>query len=69
MWPGYVEAHEGMFEDGDVEHGAPRAPTEGSPGNGDDEGVRGLVLVEGLQTTMEETLERCCKALQDCVQS
>lgn len=59
MWPAYVEAHEHMFENGDVEHGAPRA---------DGSGVRDLILAEGLEATMADTIGRCCQVLLRCVE-
>ena len=51
MWPAYVEAHEGMLENGDVEHGKPNGK------------VAGLLLFDGLELSMSEMVERVCELL------
>ena len=52
MWPAYVEAHEGMLENGDVEHGKPNGK------------VAGLLLFDGLELSMSEMVEQVCELLQ-----
>ena len=52
MWPAYVEAHEGMLENGDVEHGKPNGK------------VAGLLLFDGLELSMSEMVERVCTVLE-----
>ena len=55
MWPAYVRAHEGMLEGGDVEHGRPT------------EKVRDLVLIEGLEKSMDEVIDVVCEKLVQTV--
>ncbi|KAA1476809.1 P-loop containing nucleoside triphosphate hydrolase protein [Dentipellis sp. KUC8613] len=50
VWPAYVAAHEGIFENHDVVHGAPTLP--------------GLVLIEPLELPMDAVIERCCEELK-----
>lgn len=45
MWPAYVAAHEGILENGDIEHGK---------SNGK---VQDLEIIEGLEKSMEEMVE------------
>ena len=52
VWPAYVEAHAGMLENGDVEHGQ---------SNGT---VAGLLLFDGLELSMSEMVERVCTVLE-----
>ena len=51
VWPAYVEAHEGMLENGDVEHGKPNGK------------VPGLLLLEGLELSMSDMVDRACGVL------
>ncbi|TFK89469.1 P-loop containing nucleoside triphosphate hydrolase protein [Polyporus arcularius HHB13444] len=53
VWPAYVEAHEGIVENGDVEHGK---------SNGK---VAGLLLFDGLELSMSEMVSRVCEVLED----
>ncbi|KAI0695952.1 P-loop containing nucleoside triphosphate hydrolase protein [Cerioporus squamosus] len=53
VWPAYVEAHEGILENGDVEHGQ---------SNGK---VAGLLVFDGLELSMSEMVERVCSVLDD----
>ena len=55
VWPAYVRAHEGMLEGGDVEHGRPT------------EKVRDLVLIEGLEKSMDEVIDVVCEKLVQTV--
>ena len=51
VWPAYVAAHSGMLEDGDVEKGK---------SNGT---VTGLIVVDGLDISMDETVALVCERL------
>lgn len=53
VYPAYLEAHKEVFVDGDVEHGAPT------------DKVKGLVLLETLEMTMGEAVDRCCRVLKE----
>ncbi|KAI0675076.1 P-loop containing nucleoside triphosphate hydrolase protein [Trametes maxima] len=53
VWPAYVEAHAGIVEDGDVEHGK---------SNGR---VPGLVLLDGLELSMSDMVDRVCGVVDD----
>ncbi|CAL1708056.1 unnamed protein product [Somion occarium] len=55
VWPAYVAAHKDMLEGGDVEHGK---------SNGK---VKGLLIFEGLETSMSETVEAVCLKLLEVV--
>lgn len=57
VYPAYVEAHEGVFENGDVEHGKPTNKVER------------LVLLESLETTMTEAVERCCVVIKEAAET
>jgi len=52
VYPAYVDAHAGLFENGDVENGALRAATPTEPS---------LVLVEGLYA--EDSVDTCCRTV------
>ncbi|KAL0579764.1 ribosylnicotinamide kinase [Marasmius crinis-equi] len=52
VWPAYLEAHRDAFVDGDVENGMPS------------DKVEGLLLINGLEIGMDETVERSCAALR-----
>lgn len=62
VYPAYVEAHQGLFEGGDVEHGKPKSSSESTPR------VDDLFLIEGTEIGMAEMLDRCCKILEELVQ-
>ncbi|KAI8992868.1 P-loop containing nucleoside triphosphate hydrolase protein [Trametes punicea] len=53
VWPAYVEAHQGILENGDVEHGKPNGK------------VPGLVLLEGLELSMTDMVDRVCGVLEE----
>jgi len=53
VYPAYLDAHRDVFVDGDVEHGEPTNKIEG------------LVLLESLDISMSEAVERCCGMLKD----
>jgi nicotinamide/nicotinate riboside kinase len=53
VYPAYVEAHKDVFENGDVEHGKPTNKVEG------------LVLLESLNISMNEAVERCCEVIKE----
>ncbi|KAH9485210.1 Nicotinamide riboside kinase [Psilocybe cubensis] len=55
VYPAYVEANKDVFEDGDVEHGKPTNKVEG------------LVLLESLNISMSEAVERCCQVIRAAV--
>jgi hypothetical protein len=50
VWPGYVKAHQGIFEDGDVENGRP---------------LSGITLLEPLDGDMTDVFEAACKTIID----
>lgn len=54
MWPAYVKAHERLFENGDVEEGAPLAPLE---------------LVEPVDGDMTAAFAAACERILAYVQS
>lgn len=51
VWPAYVEAHQGIVENGDVEHGKPNGK------------VAGLILLDGLELSMSDMVDRVCGVL------
>jgi len=48
VWPAYVRAHQGIFKDGDVEHGLPNGK------------VPDLFVLDGEDWNMTEIFERAC---------
>jgi len=56
VYPAYVDAFKDVFAAGDVEHGAPT------------DKVGRLVLLESLQMTMGEAVERCCEEVKRAVE-
>lgn len=52
VYPAYVAAHAELFEGGDTEHGKP-------------ENVENLVVIDGLEMSMSDIVEKCCKILVD----
>ncbi|KAF9476378.1 P-loop containing nucleoside triphosphate hydrolase protein [Pholiota conissans] len=52
VYPAYIEAHHDVFEHGDVEQGKPT------------DKVEGLVLLESLNISMDEAVERCCEMIE-----
>lgn len=52
VYPAYVDAHRGVFVNGDVETGQPGVK------------VLGLILLESLEISMSESVSRCCTVLQ-----
>ncbi|KAF8906472.1 P-loop containing nucleoside triphosphate hydrolase protein [Gymnopilus junonius] len=57
VYPAYVEAHKDLFEDGDVEHGKPTSK------------IKDLTLLESLDISMTEGVERCCNVIKDAFES
>lgn len=53
VYPAYLDAHKDIFVDGDVERG-PLTSTVG-----------GLILIEGLELSMSDAVERCCSVLKE----
>ncbi|KAF8995479.1 hypothetical protein BDQ17DRAFT_1365672 [Cyathus striatus] len=53
VYPAYVDAHKDIFLDGDVEQGTPGSKVEG------------LVLLESLNVTMSDAIDRCCIVLSE----
>jgi len=53
VYPAYLDAHKDIFVDGDVEHG-PLTST-----------VDGLILIESLEISMSDAVERCCSVLKE----
>lgn len=60
VYPAYIEAHQDMFEGGDVENGKPTGHR-----------VPGLVVIEpvkkGAEMSIDDIVRRCCAALEDFV--
>lgn len=54
VYPAYVAAHAKLFEGGDVEGGEQSGKK-----------VENLVLIDGLEMTMSDVVEKCCKVLID----
>jgi len=52
VYPAYLDAHKDVFVDGDVEHGQPT------------NSIEGLILLESLDISMSEAVERCCRVLK-----
>ncbi|CAA7259174.1 unnamed protein product [Cyclocybe aegerita] len=52
VYPAYLEAHEEVFENGDVENGKPT------------DKVKDLILLDSLDISMTEAVERCCAVLK-----
>ncbi|KIK27846.1 hypothetical protein PISMIDRAFT_674139 [Pisolithus microcarpus 441] len=52
VWPGYVAAHEDMFESGDVESGRP---------TGDK--MREMLVLENEKMSTTDVVDRCCKEI------
>lgn len=55
VYPAYLEAHKNVFTNGDVEHGAPT------------DKVKGLVLLDALEMTMGEVVDRSCRVLKEAI--
>jgi hypothetical protein len=53
VWPAYIEGHQDLFANGDVEKGELA------------DGVQGLILLETSNIAMEEAIARCCSLLTD----
>jgi hypothetical protein len=59
-----VEAHIGIFDNGDIENGKPRQLASDDDAEADGGPVRDLVLIDGLKQSMEETVVMCCELLR-----
>ncbi|TCD66720.1 ribosylnicotinamide kinase [Steccherinum ochraceum] len=57
VWPAYVAAHRGIVENGDVERGKSNGKVES------------LEIIEGLEKTMDETVEFVCEKMLEVVTS
>jgi len=53
VYPAYLDAHREVFKNGDVERGQLTDKFEG------------LILLESLDISMSEAVERCCRMLKD----
>ncbi|KAK7472980.1 ribosylnicotinamide kinase [Stygiomarasmius scandens] len=53
VWPAYIEANQQVFQDGDLEKGAPS------------DKVKGLVLIEAIQMDMKDIVDKSCVALEE----
>ncbi|KAJ3847538.1 P-loop containing nucleoside triphosphate hydrolase protein [Lentinula lateritia] len=53
VWPAYLEANRDIFADEDVEHGGPSGK------------VPELVLIDAIEASMEELVQRCCEVLKE----
>jgi hypothetical protein len=69
VWPAYVEAHRGLFANGDFETGALETPRRTDSGRGDGDPVPDLMLIDALRQSMEETFVQVCQALRSYVGS
>jgi nicotinamide/nicotinate riboside kinase len=59
VWPAYVDAHKSMFVDGDVERGEIDKGFQG----------RRLLVIEGLDESMDRMVEECCVLVKESVSS
>jgi hypothetical protein len=66
VWPAYVEAHSGMFVDGDLE--GPPITTMDEPPKKNGDPVRNLQVFDSLRQSMGDTVSRCCEILRDAVE-
>jgi len=53
VYPAYLDAHKDLFVDGDVEN----EPLTSA--------VTGLILIESLEISMGDAVERCCSELKE----
>ncbi|KAF9528502.1 hypothetical protein CPB83DRAFT_869476 [Crepidotus variabilis] len=53
VYPAYVDAHKAVFEGEDVEHGKPTSKVED------------LIVLETLDITMTDAVERCCEVIKN----
>ena len=56
VWPAYVDAHKGIVDGGDVEHGRPNGA------------VPGLILIDGLEMGMSDIVEKVCARVAEEVE-
>lgn len=56
VWPAYVDAHKAMLEGGDVEKGQSNGKVED------------LQIIEGLEVSIDQMLDRVCASLQKVVE-
>ncbi|KAF8633635.1 hypothetical protein AX15_001322 [Amanita polypyramis BW_CC] len=54
VYPGYVDAHGSVFKNGDIEHGEVTRKIEG------------LVLIDMMDVTMDEAVDRSCRVAKEC---
>lgn len=57
VWPAYVKAHKDLIEGGELEHGQPSGK------------VKDLILVDGMDQSIGEVVDRVCEQLVKAVQS
>jgi nicotinamide/nicotinate riboside kinase len=62
IWPGYLKAHEKLFENGDVEKGKLLQPTEEIHGDG--EQVKGMVMFEAQSLSLEDIINIAGKEIE-----
>ena len=53
VYPAYLDAHKDIFMDEDVEHGQLTST------------VSELILIESLEISMSDAVERCCSVLKE----
>ena len=56
VYPAYMDAHEEVFQNGDVEEGEPTCK------------VQELFVLESLKMEMNDVVERCCQVLKTVVE-
>jgi len=56
IYPAFLDAHKDIFMDGDVEHGQLTST------------VNGLILIESLEISMSNAVEKCCSVLKAMVE-
>lgn len=53
IYPAFLDAHKDIFVDGDVEHGQLTSA------------VSGLILIESMEISMSDAVEKCCSVLKE----
>ena len=67
VWPAYLEAHAGMFECGDPEHGKAIAPQNDEAPNGG--ALRNLIVLEGESCTKPQLALAACDVIRPSLMS
>lgn len=65
VWPSYLEANAGIFEQGDVENGKALVPTHDDAADGGP--VQYLAVVEAESSTKQEVASHACNVILSCL--